>query len=62
MKILWYQHIEHGIKCIISEKNKLPKLAIHAIKKLKNIKVDDEFKLIPNNFLKIIAKFMIVFD
>ena len=39
IKILWYQHKEQGIKFIISEKNKLPRVEIKDIKKAKKIKV-----------------------
>jgi hypothetical protein len=40
MNILWYQHIEHGTKCIISLKNKLPSVAILATKKHKKIMLE----------------------
>ena len=29
IKILWYQHIEHGINCIISLKKRLPNVAVN---------------------------------
>ena len=42
INILWYQHNEQGIKFIISEKKRLPRVAINEIKKDKKIKVELE--------------------
>ena len=36
IKILWYQHKLQGIKCIISEKKRLPNVANKEIIKAKN--------------------------
>ena len=52
INILWYQHIEQGINSMISEKNKLPNVAIDAVIKDKNTKFDVEFKIIPIKILK----------